>query len=55
MLHLFVEYPYYTREFLNLWIESDNDEILDKIYNDWHGTMNHNPYTKEFFKWVGLE
>ncbi|HHV30087.1 hypothetical protein [Acetivibrio mesophilus] len=50
MRHLFVELSYYTAEFLNLWMESDSDDILDEIYNDWIGTASHNPYTKEFYK-----
>lgn len=50
MRHLFVELPYFTAEYLNLWMQSDNDEILEKIYDDWKGTSSHNPYTKEFYK-----
>ncbi|WP_265445224.1 hypothetical protein [Acetivibrio straminisolvens] len=50
MRHLFVELPYYTAEFLNIWMKSDSDEILDELYNDWMGTASHNPYTKEFYK-----
>jgi len=38
MRHLFVELPYYTAEFLNIWMKSDSDEILDELYNDWIGT-----------------
>jgi hypothetical protein len=50
MRHLFVELPYYTAEFLNIWMKSDSDEILDELYNDWIGTALYNPYTKEFYK-----
>lgn len=50
MRHLFVEMPYYTAEFLNIWLKSDNDDILDAIYTDLAGTAAHNPYTKEFYK-----
>ena len=32
MRHLFVELPYYTAEFLNLWLQADNDDILNEIY-----------------------
>ena len=35
---LFVELPYYTAEYMNLWMESDNDDILDALYQDWAGT-----------------
>ncbi len=50
MRHLFVEYPYYTAEFLNIWMKADNDDILDAIYDDWDGTAAQNPMTKEFYK-----
>ena len=35
MRHLFVELPYYTAEYLNLWMKSDSDEILNALYDDW--------------------
>lgn len=50
MRHLFVEFPYYTAEFLNLWMQSDSNEILDMVYNDWVNTAAHKPSVKEFFK-----
>ncbi len=50
MRHLFIEYPYYTAEFLNLWMQSDSDNILDNIYDDLEGTAAHNPHVKEFYK-----
>ncbi|WP_426349851.1 hypothetical protein ACPWSR_01110 [Alloiococcus sp. CFN-8] len=50
MRHLFVELPYYTAEFLNLWLQSDSDDILESIYKDWSGTPSHSPYVKEFYK-----
>lgn len=55
MRHLFVEKPYYTAEFLNLWMQADNDEILDAVYDDWIGTLAHNPSYKEFFKRIKRE
>ena len=50
MRHLFIEYPYYTAEFLNIWMQSNNDEILDEIYADWQGTQSQVPEIKEFYK-----
>ena len=50
MRHLFIEYSYYTAEFLNLWMQSDNDDILEALYADWDGTLSHDPLVKEFFK-----
>lgn len=55
MRHLFVEYPYYTAEFLNLWMKSDNDTILEEVYNDWEGTLAHSVDTKEFLKKIKSE
>ncbi|WP_040582179.1 hypothetical protein [Sedimentibacter sp. B4] len=55
MRHLFVEYPYYTAEFLNLWMQSDSDDILDELYKDWEGTASHNPNIKEFYKKIKRE
>ncbi|WP_375103214.1 hypothetical protein ACDZ28_26435 [Paenibacillus sp. RS8] len=53
--HLFVELPYFTAEYLNLWIQSDNDDILEGIYDDWKGTSSHNPYTNAFYKKIKKE
>lgn len=49
MRHLFIEYPYYTAELMNLWLKSDNDDLFEKIYMDWKGTSAYSPYVKEFF------
>ncbi len=35
---LFVELPYYTAEFLNLWMRSESDEIFEEVFRDWTGT-----------------
>lgn len=50
MRHLFVELPYYTTELLNLWMQEDNDRILDQIYEDWKGTQSHSPNVKVFYQ-----
>lgn len=55
MRHLFVELSYFTAEYLNLWMQSDNDDILEEIYDDWGGTAGHNPYTKAFYKKIKSE
>lgn len=31
MRYLFIEVPFYDSEFLNLWMQSDSDELLDKM------------------------
>lgn len=50
MRHLFLETPYYTGEFLNIWMREDNDDILDAIYNDLEGTSSHVPALKDFYQ-----
>lgn len=50
MRHLFIEHPYYTAEFLNLYMQSDSDEILGEIYDDWVGTAAHSPSVKKFYE-----
>lgn len=55
MRHLFIEMPYYTAEFLNLWMQSDNDEILDAVYDDWEGSSAHNPYVRPFYRKIKEE
>ena len=55
MRHLFVELPYYTAEFLNIWMKSDSDDILDELYNEWSGTDIHVSYTKVFYKTIKSE
>ena len=35
MRDLFVEYPYTDAQFLNLWMQADDDELLDQQFKDW--------------------
>ncbi len=50
MRHLFVELPYYTAEFLNLWMQSESDEILNELYQDWNGAAIHSEEVKKFYQ-----
>lgn len=38
---LFVELPYYSAEFLNLWLRAEDDTILNQFYDDLDGTLSH--------------
>ncbi len=49
MRHLFIEFPFYGAEYLNLWMQSEDNSILDEIFNDVKGTAADTPETKEFF------
>ena len=53
--HLFLEYPYYTMQFLNIWMASDNDDILYQVYNDLIGTACAVSYWPVFFKTIKEE
>lgn len=55
MRHLFIEYSYYTAEFLNLWMQSETDDILDEIYMDWKNTASYNQDVKDFFRRIKAE
>ncbi len=55
MRHLFIENPYYTAEYLNMWMKADNDRILDELYRDWEGTAGQVPGKKDFFKKIKTE
>ncbi len=48
--NLFVELPYYTAEFLNVWMHEDNDAILDQIFEDIQGTASGVPGYAAFFR-----
>jgi hypothetical protein len=50
MRHLFVELPYYAAEFMNLWMKSGSDDILDALYADSAGTDGNTPDTKAIYQ-----
>jgi len=52
MRHMFIEFPYFTAEFLNMWMQSENDDILYKLFDDWVGSCWHSPHVLMFFKTI---
>lgn len=52
---LFVELPYYTAEYMNIWMQADNDEILDALYQDWAGTAIYSEEVLDFYKRIKRE
>lgn len=48
--HLFIEQPYFTAQFLNVWMQAEDDTILEEIYADSEGTMSHVPEKLIFFR-----
>lgn len=55
MRHLFVELPYYSAQFMNIWMKSDNDDILDSLFRDWTGTAADSPDCYNFYKRIKTE
>lgn len=55
MRHLFVELPYYTAEYMNLWMQSGDDGILEQLYQDWEGTAMHSGAVLDFYKRIKRE
>lgn len=55
MRHLFVELPYYTAAYMNLWMQSGEDGILEQLYQDWEGTAMHSREVVDFYKKIKKE
>lgn len=55
MRDLFVELPYYTAEFLNVWMQEENDDIIKQIFDDINGTASHTTDYIDFFKRIKEE
>ena len=47
---LFIEVPFYSAEYLNLWMHSDTDELLDFFYDALEGTQTHDPCVLDFYR-----
>ena len=55
MRDLFVELPYYTAEYMNIWMRSDNDDILYSIFHDMEGTLGNSQESFNFYKYIKNE
>jgi len=49
MRHLFIENSYFGAQFLNMWMQADDNTILSQLFEDWRGTAAHIPHTLVFF------
>lgn len=47
---LFLELPYYTAEFLNVWMHESDDIIIDQVFYDLQGSAAGNEYYYQFFQ-----
>ena len=52
---LFVELPYYSAEFLNVWMKEDSDELIDMFFEEIEGTQSGNEYYNEFFHEIKVQ
>ena len=48
--YLFVELPYYTAQYLNLWMQAEDDTILLEVYEDWNGSLSYNELVLDFYR-----
>ncbi|MCL2007016.1 MAG: hypothetical protein FWG77_02925 [Treponema sp.] len=53
--HLFLEMPYFTAEFLNVWMKEEDDDIIEDIFSDLWGTALFTAANLEFFRTIKLE
>jgi len=53
--HLFLEMPYFSAEFLNIWMREDNDYLLDSLFEEMNGTAICTPANIEFFRKIKME
>lgn len=40
--HLFIELPYYTAEFLNVWMHEEDNSVLDQAFEELRGSASYN-------------
>jgi len=52
MRHLFIESSYFAAQFLNLWMQADDDTILYALFEDRRGALAHNPYKLAFYRTI---
>ena len=50
MRDLILETPCYTAEYLNRWMRAESDDILDRLFLDYQGTLWDTPYHRAFFQ-----
>lgn len=55
MRHLFLEALFFTGYWLNKWMQADDDTILYELFEDWQGSLKHNPYQLDFYRSIKRE
>lgn len=52
MRHLFTEISYPMAQYLNIWMNSDDNSILDMIYKNLEGTLSHTQSNYNFYIYI---
>ena len=52
---LFLEMPYYTAAYLNEWMHTKSDDILNQLYQDLSGTQNHSQDVLDFYRQIKMD
>ena len=55
MRHMFIEFGFFVAEYLNVWMQSDNDDILYEFYNDWAADVPWIRTNLAFFRTIKCE
>ena len=55
MRHMFIEFGFFVAEYLNVWMQSDNDDMLYELYEDWADIGEFMRYYIEFFRTIKRE
>lgn len=55
MRHLFIEFPNYMAAFLNVWMKSDSDDMLNAVYDGWGDTLAGVSSEKDLFRRIKAE
>ena len=50
MRHMFLEAPFFTGYWLNLWMQAEDDTILYMLFEGWRGSAKYNPYQLDFYR-----
>ena len=55
--HLFVEAPCFTAEYMNIWMQEEDDKTLDRIFEEWRNRSapSCDPIVYDFYKQIKLD
>ena len=47
-----MELSHYTAQWLNLWMDAEDDEILEQLHQDWESTLSSGAETLDFYRTI---